>query len=134
MKDIFAVEQKTVIVDGYNFPIEPRDVNVKLSIGFVDFSGVFGDAETGHSAYWVVKLCQRRHAWGPFYLSELEDLYRKAGHTDFRFHNLVDATDKLDSHMIRGWLVHAGNGQYYVTDSFVKKCLEASPAPPRKWR
>ncbi len=124
--------KRNIITDSQSFPIQPLDVNIRHCKGFADFSGVFGDVDSGHSAYWIIKLCQRLHRWGPFTLEEMENLFAKAGHKDFKFYRLINPKSLFDNPATNGWIVHDTDKQYHVTDDFVRLCHKASPARRKK--
>ena len=96
-------------------PIRPRHIDVDNH-----FWDAFGHSETEVSARWIVKLCQKRAGWLPFWPRQIEDIYRDAGFQNFRFNRLLDED--------RGFVVLGTDGKYRVTHQFICRCFASSPA------
>ncbi len=87
--------------------ISPDDVNIKKH-----FLDAFGHYETEMSAYWVVKLAQRKGGWNPFTQEEMDAIYGEAGFVNFNFNRLI--SNKL--------IIQSGddeNPTYHITGEFV---------------
>jgi hypothetical protein len=100
------------IIENASHPITPDMVSIERVI-----MGAFGRREAEISATWIVNLCQNRGSWLPIPMIDLETFYKSFGHFDFRFNGLD----------IQGWVV-IRDGIVYLTEEFVAKCYEASPA------
>ncbi|OHA17843.1 MAG: hypothetical protein A3H57_02275 [Candidatus Taylorbacteria bacterium RIFCSPLOWO2_02_FULL_43_11] len=154
---------KNIIVNN-QFNIQPSDINIGPD--FEHFFDAFGNMETEVSAYYVVRLCQKKGGWFPFSQAEIEEVYQASGHQDgFIFNRLVDPQavlakpaeelEKMATHATRcrgmnpivasisyamshgrpetiklggGWIVRDTEGRYHVTDEFVVRCFQSSPA------
>ena len=128
---------KRIIVDGSKFPIQPRHINTQGHL----FDS-FDNYETEISAGYVVKLCQELGGWNPFTLEQIEASYRKSGHTGFAFNQLVESGKRVlnmaavfaghafpvTEPMGGGWIILGDDDKYYVTDDFVGRCFNSSPA------
>lgn len=101
--------------NGNRFSIRPEQINTDRH-----FWGAFRDMETERAASWIVLLCQRLGGWWvPFNGEQINQFYRSWGHKwDFSFRNLLTL----------GVVVHGLDERYRVTDAFILRCYESSPA------
>lgn len=95
-----------------NYRIQPKHIDTSDH-----FWNAFDNMETEVSAHYIVKLCQRRKGWLPFTQKEIEEEYRRAGHTDGFTFNLLVSGD---------WIIQCGD-QYLITEEFVNACYKSSP-------
>lgn len=106
-KIVLALDETTQV------PVKPKHINTKEH-----FYDAFGNRETEVSAHYVVLLCQQKGEWLPFTIKEIEELYKSKSHYDgFEFNRLISD----------GWIVKR-DGKYYVTQGFVARVWESSPA------
>lgn len=99
------------IIDN-QFPITPNHINADTHLW-----DAFNHSETEVSAGWIVRMLQHRgKGWEPFTLSEIEKFYSQKHKNGFTFNKLIT----------HGWIVEH-DGQFFVTDEFVCRCLVSSP-------
>lgn len=102
------------IVEGTDFLVKPEHINTKQH-----FFEAFGHAEPEISARRIVLLCQQLGSWGPFTHDQLMTLgSQKYNHGKFSFCGLDE----------EGWIVKDDEGNYRVTDAFIRACYKSSPA------
>ena len=93
--------------------IKPRDIDASQH-----FWDAFGNYETEISAWWIVKFCQARNSWAPFFYDELNSFYTANGRKEhFRFNRLVQEG-----------FIEEKDDLYHITHRFICRCYEASPA------
>jgi len=92
-------------------PVKPKHVKTdKYHIG------AFGDHfPTETSAFFLVKLAQKKRGWKPFTLNEIEQFCLKFNNNEFKFNRLLGK-----------WIVEQ-NGKLYFTLEFVARVWESSP-------
>ena len=94
--------------------IEPKAIDTSNH-----FFDAFGNRESEASAHYIVLLCQEKGNWDSFTKEEIEDLYNRQGHKNFRFNDLISG----------GWIVSQGD-RYYITIQFVARAYGSSPNIP----
>lgn len=101
-----------IIARPKTYPIEPQHIDTSRP-----FSGVFESTPKDIAAHYIVRLCQRLGVWGPFSLTQIQDLYAESKHgNDFSFCGLM------------GTLIVLGDdGFYRITHEFVTACFRSSP-------
>lgn len=100
-----------------NTPIKPEHINIDYSKGFTHLWNAFDNSETETSAYWLVKLAQRRGNWDPFTTADIQALYHeKFPSGTYYFNQLID----------RGYIKQSGD-TYEYTVQFVARCYSSSP-------
>ena len=128
--------ERHIITDSNKFPIQPNHINVSEH-----FFDAFDNMETEISAHYVIKLCQKLGNWGPFTMEQIEEFYQKAGFRGFTFNRLVNP-ELVPPSLVRafmghhdtpvsvggGWIILGDDKRYYVTDDFVTRCFQSSPA------
>ena len=114
-----------IVTADTNFKIQPCDIDTPPG---GHFWGAFNNYETEVSARYIVRLCQARGGWQPFTLDEIEAFYNKS---DFTFNRLVRpgtaySITKGYYQIGGGWIIEQ-NGQYFVTDDFIRRCYNSAP-------
>ena len=92
--------------------IKPSDIDTSKH-----FFDAFGNCETEISAWWIVKFCQARNSWAPFFYDELNSFYTANGYKGRFWFNRLTQED----------FVQEKDGFYHITHRFVCRCYEASP-------
>jgi hypothetical protein len=128
-----------------NFPIQPGDI---------DASGLFeafDHRKTEVSAGWIIRFLQAvGRGWQPFTFEEINAFYRQRHPChEFTFNRLVEPEmlrpEMAPPSLVRacagnhdslvpaggGWIVLGEDGQYGVTEDFIRRCHGSSPAIAR---
>ena len=79
----------------------------------------FGTNKANEAAYWIVKYCQDRGDWGPFFREALEAFCTQL-YADKPFLDDLIRTNHIK--------IHQGRGVVSLTPLFVAKCYVAAPA------
>jgi hypothetical protein len=112
--------------------IKPSDINIDYDKGFDHLWDAFGNSETEVSAYWLVKLAQRRGNWSPFTIADIQALYReKFPQGDFSFNRLIGKfivfVPSGECPNQNGAYCDCGRHHYEFTPAFVGRCYASSP-------
>lgn len=119
----------TVIDENIEFEIKPSDI---------DSSRRFSKAFDGHMptealARYIVLMCQEKDQWTSFTDEDLKSFCSRFGYDHFSFYRLVepdlnDGIKNVHYETSSGWIVKGEDGRYRVTDEFIYKCYDSSPA------
>jgi hypothetical protein len=98
------------------------------------FWNAFDHSETEVSARYIVRFCKERGGWYSFTREEIEAFYNKSGYQGFEFNRLVHPGPAYSITRGRyqaggGWVVEK-DGQYFVTDDFIRRCYRSAPKDP----
>lgn len=116
--------------------IEPSDIDSTKH-----FWDAFDHAETEVSARYIVRLCQEVGGWVPFTFEQINAFYQKARGNkieSFTFNRLVDAqwvrTRPWAEPELKGggWVFRDHAGNYHISEEFIKRCANSSPAKKDK--
>lgn len=112
--------------------IKPTDINIDYEKGFTHLWSAFGHSETETSAYWLIKLAQRRGNWLPFTYADIQALYReKFPQGSYSFNRLIgDGIVFVQSGDCEGNhpYCECGKHRYEFTPKFVGRVYASSPA------
>ncbi len=117
------------------FPIKPTDINIDPEKGFQHLFDAFDNSETEVSAFYVLKLMQRKGSWYAFTAEEVQKIYKQKGHGDDFWFNRLIVSDSVYNIQTGGydekgggWIVKDEDGKLRVTADFILRCYRSSPA------
>lgn len=132
------MSEKGIVTKPEEFPIQPDQIDASQHL-----FNAFDHRETEVSAGWIILFLQQRgQSWKPFAYEELNAFYRQTHHEhDFTFNRLIHA-EMVPPSLARafaghhdtpvpkggGWIVKDTEGNLCVTDDFINRCFESSPA------
>ncbi len=107
------------ILPSSGYPIQPEDIDVRHP-----FLGVFGKFEAEEVARAIVRYAQNEDRWNPFTLSDVRKFLQKVADSAIITIKGLQALQRKQFLEIDG----VDADVYYVTDGFIDRCHEASPA------
>jgi hypothetical protein len=117
-----------VVTPDMDFEIQPDAIATPPGGHFWD---AFDHAETEISARYIVRLCKEKGGWYSFTLEEIEEFYNKSGYQNFSFNRLIHPENAFSitkgPYLTGGGWIVKKNGQYFVTDEFIRRCHESAP-------
>jgi len=126
------LEQRGPLVEEVaDFPIKPNDINASQHL-----SDAFGNLETETSAGYIIRMCQEKGSWDPFTKEDIEEFYKRSGHSDgFWFNQLVEPGKSFSivngEYLVGGGWVVLKDRKYHLTTTFVEAAFNSSPAKIR---
>lgn len=130
--------KKRTINDPKGFPVQPEHIDTSKR-----FFEAFDNSETEISAGWIVRFLQEKgEGWIPFIFDDINEFYRREFPVGrFYFNRLVDP-ELVPPNLARafaghydppvpkggGWIILSKDGKYHITDEFVLRCFQSSPA------
>ena len=109
-------------------PIRPEQIDASKHL-----YDAFGHTETEVSAGYIIRMLQEKGDWLPFSQEEIEEFYRRSGHTDgFTFNALINpVTERLFDGRLStvggGFVFQRPDGKFEVTREFVERAYISSP-------
>ncbi|MEX0649401.1 MAG: hypothetical protein WD200_00175 [Candidatus Andersenbacteria bacterium] len=119
-----------------DFPIQPDHID-----GSRHLWNAFDHTETEVSAGWIIRFLQERgKSWAPFTYGEINAFYSREHKDGFTFNRLINV-EMVPPNLARafaghhddpvprggGWILEDADG-YHVTDDFITRCFQSSPA------
>ncbi|MFA4995679.1 MAG: hypothetical protein WC536_00885 [Patescibacteria group bacterium] len=118
-----------IIDESTEFDIRPSDINSSRR-----FSGAFGGhMPTEILARYIVLMCQEKDRWSSFTDEDFKSFCSHLGYDHFSFYRLAEPDLNEDVKNVyyetsNGWIVKGEDERYRVTDEFIYKCYDSSPA------
>lgn len=132
------------IVEGADYPIQPKDIDINRVCLIVEgreirgLLNTFGHAETEWAAEFIIDLCQKAGRWLAFTYKELDDEWLKTPRGQaqaerskriWEFMNWTPLKNTFCFYYLDegGWVIRGEDGKYRVTEAFIKRCYEKHP-------